>query len=121
MSDLHGFHWFDYVVLLLMVLVTCIIGIYHACKRQSQDDYLMGNRHMKWWAVALSLMVTFYSGISQVGKPAEIYLYGIQYSMIVLGIGLCMLFSMQTFLPLLYNLKLTSSYEVSGHKYYSWY
>ena len=73
----------------------------------------MGNRQMKWWPVALSLMVTFYSGISQIGKPAEIYLYGIQFSFALVGIALCMVFTMQTFLPLLYNLQLTSSYEVS--------
>ena len=39
----------------------------------------MGNREMNWFAVALSLIVSFYSGVSQLGKSAEVFMYGIQY------------------------------------------
>ena len=107
------FQWLDYIVLSLVLLVSCVIGLYHAWNNQNEAEYLLGNRQMKWWPVALSLIVTFYSGISQIGKPAEIYLYGVQFSVGIIGIALCMLFVMFTFLPLLFNLKLTSSYEVS--------
>ena len=114
MASKGNIHWLDFVILSAMLMVSCIIGIYHACKKQNQADYLMGNRQMKWWAVALSLVVTFHSGISQIGKPAEVYLYGIQLSLGVLALASAMIFSTFTFLPMLYRLKLTSSYEVSN-------
>ena len=110
-----SFQWMDYLIFSLLLLVSCGIGIYHwwRGKGQDQSGYLMGNRQMNWFAVSLSLIVSFYSGVSQLGKPAEVYLYGIQYSLSVIGIAAAIAITAFTFTPLFHNLKLTSAYEVS--------
>ena len=113
MASKGNIHWLDFLILSAMLVVSCIIGIYYACKKQNQAEYLMGNRQMKWWAVTLSLVVTFYRGISQIGQPAEIYLYGIQLSLALLGLAAAMIFATFTFVPMLFRLELTSSYEVN--------
>ena len=116
MSSVHAsFHWMDYLIFSLVLLVSCGIGVYHGWrgKGQGQGGYLMGNRQMNWFAVSISLIVSLYSGVSQLGKPAEVFLYGIQYSMAFFGISGAMVITAYTFMPLFYNLKLTSSYEVS--------
>jgi hypothetical protein len=50
------------------------------------------------------------------GSPAEIYTEGTQYFIYVFGIMLACLLAAQLFVPLLYPLKLTSSFEVSNIK-----
>ena len=110
-----SFHWLDYVIFCLLLLMSCGVGVYHASasKKQSQADYLMGNRKMNWLAVAMSLMVSFNSSTATLGKPAEVYYFGIQHSIRLIGIAMSIVIALYTFVPLLYNLKLTSSYEVS--------
>ena len=110
-----SFHWLDYVIFAIMLMISCGIGIYYAitgAKDQSKENFLLGNRKMKWLPVAPSIVVSFNSGIVQLGVPAEIYMYGIQYWMAVFGTALSVIIAAITFVPLLYNLQLTSSYEV---------
>ena len=68
---------------------------------------------MSWLPVGLSLVVSYTSGISQLGKPAEIYQHGVQYVLGMIGISLGILFSIFTFVPMLFRLQLTSASEVS--------
>ena len=72
----------------------------------------MGSRNMSWFLVAVSLVVTYTSGTTQLGKPAEIYQHGIQYIVCIFGSALGIFVPMVTFVPLLFRLKLTSAYEV---------
>jgi Na+/proline symporter len=56
---------------------------------------------------------SFISGITLLGLPTEVYLHGIQYVYVALGV-LSMGFVMSIFyLPVFYGLQITSSYEVS--------
>ena len=115
-SNIERFHWLDYVIFAAMLVISSGVGVYYACtgtKQQSKEEFLMGNRRMKWFPVALSLLVSYNSGIVQLGVPAEIYLHGIQYSLSTTGTALAVLFSVFTFVPLLYKLQLVSSYEAS--------
>lgn len=57
-------------------------------------------------------LFSFISGITLLGLPTEVYLHGIQYVYVVLGV-LTMGFVMSVFyLPVFYGLQITSSYEV---------
>ena len=114
MSSHKHLHWLDYVIFSLMILISCGMGIYHAVKAKKghKEEYLMGSRKMTWFPVAVSLVVTYTSGISQLGKPAEVYQYGIQYVLGIIGIGVGLFVPMVTFIPLLFRLKVTSAYEV---------
>ena len=114
------FHWLDYVLFSLMLLISCGMGIYYAvkAKKGNKEEYLMGSREMSWFPVAISLVVTYTSGITQMGKPAEVYQYGIQYIMSIFGLGFGVFVPMVTFVPLLFRLKLTSAYEVRYYYYF---
>ena len=117
--DSETFQWLDYTIFAVMLISSCAVGIYYAItdsKKQSQEAFLMGNRKMKWLPVALSLLVSYHSAISQLGKPAEVYLYGIQYFVLFIGVFIGAIISMFTFVPLLFKLKITSCYEVCINK-----
>ena len=115
LQDRETFHWLDYTIFAIMLILSCAIGVYYAIadsKKQTQEEFLMGNRKMKWLPVAISLLVSYHSAIAQLGNPAEVYLYGIQYFVLFIGIFFGAIITIFTFVPLLFKLKITSCYEV---------
>ena len=109
------FHIADYIVMGGFLLISLAIGVYYGVirKQRTTEEYLLGNRQMQLFPVALSMLVTYQSAISVIGVPAEMYLYGTMFYYIYLGIALST--GIQYFLitPLVYPLRLTSAYEVS--------
>lgn len=55
---------------------------------------------------------SFISGISLLGTPTEIYIYGTQYMYIIGAIITMGLVMMHVYLPVFHDLKLVSTYEV---------
>lgn len=118
--SLQRFGWPDYVVFLMMLLSCSLIGVYFGFVQKKPqkstaggraDDYLVGGRQMAVFPVTMSLIASFISGITLLGTPTEIYVYGTQYMFIVIGVllmGVAMTF---VYLPVFHDLKLTSTYE----------
>nr|CAD7416129.1 unnamed protein product [Timema cristinae] len=113
---LQRFGTLDYIVFLLMLGVCALIGIYFGFfdGKMSAVDYLMGGRSMSTFPVAMSLIASFISGITLLGTPSEIYVYGIQYVYIASGVLLMAVFMGTAFLPVFHDLQLTSTYEVNS-------
>ncbi|RXG60461.1 Sodium-coupled monocarboxylate transporter 1 [Armadillidium vulgare] len=102
----------DYCVFAGMLVFSGAIGLYTSyIGNKSPEEFLMGNRSFKPMPVAMSLLTSFVSSISLLGYSGEVYAYGAQISMFVLGVILAILFSMYFALPVLYPLKLTSVTE----------
>jgi Na+/proline symporter len=112
----HGFHVVDYAIFVLVLLVSIGIGLYHACsggKQRTTKEFFLANRQMKTLPVALSILVSFISGILVLGTPAEMYTRGTQLFMRTFGYCLACWISSLLFVPLFFNLKVTSSFEVA--------
>ena len=109
------FHVADYVVFGLTLLVSAGIGVYHAVvsKPSTTTEYLLGSRKMMSIPVALSLLASFMSGVTILGVPSEIYTFGVQYGLMMLAYTLLYPTVALVFVPTIYDLGLTSSYEVS--------
>lgn len=63
--------------------------------------------------VAFSLMASFMSAITLIGVSNENYQYGTQFIVINLAYGLATPIVTNLFLPVFYNMRVTSAYEVS--------
>ena len=109
------FHVADYAVFGVTLVLSMIIGIYHAVvsKSTTTNEYLLANRKMMSIPVALSLLASFVSGVTILGVPSEIYTFGIQYALNVLGGIIVYPTVALIFVPTFYELGLTSSYEVN--------
>ena len=63
----------DYVVFSVMLLISALIGIWYGCgpggKQKTTAEYLLGDRQMKNWPVAISLLVSYLSAITILGLP----------------------------------------------------
>lgn len=109
-----GFHPADYAIFAAVLTVSLAIGLYHACtggKQRTTKEYLMANRQMKTLPVALSILVSFVSGILVLGTPAEMYTRGTQLFMRTVGYCIACVLSSLLFVPLFFSLKVTSSFE----------
>uniref|UniRef100_A0A1B0A5W3 Sodium/solute symporter n=1 Tax=Glossina pallidipes TaxID=7398 RepID=A0A1B0A5W3_GLOPL len=131
--DSYRFHWFDYVVCVLLVLLSTGTGLYIAHfyrggQRASEveqidfgstkmNEYLLGSRTLKALPVAMSLVGSYVSGVSILGTVSEIYYYGTQYSLIAVAI-IAMAFPVAyVYLPVFYILGVHSSYEYLGMRF----
>ncbi|CAG9826323.1 unnamed protein product [Diabrotica balteata] len=103
----------DYIMFVIMLGICLVVGMYFGLfkKNQTSQDYLVGGRNMKVLPIAMSLIATWVSGISLLGIPTEIYVYGIQYTYIIFGYLLTTLIFGYIYLPVFQQLKLTSTYE----------
>jgi Na+/proline symporter len=110
------FHVADYCVFAAMLAISAIIGMYYALcgtKQSTTQEFLMANRSLSVFPVAISLLASFLSAISLLGIPAESYTYGTSYWIQVIIYPFIIFFTSYFFIPVFYNLGLTSSYEVS--------
>ncbi|CAB3363685.1 Hypothetical predicted protein [Cloeon dipterum] len=109
------FSWVDYAVFVGMLFFSALIGIYFAFfakqKQNTTNEYLMGGRSMGIFPISMSLIASYISGIALLGLPAEMYTFGTQYWMIVLP-EIAVSFTMaNAYIPVFYELNITSSYE----------
>ncbi|XP_065216493.1 sodium-coupled monocarboxylate transporter 1-like [Planococcus citri] len=115
--------WLDLVMFVGMLIVSAVIGIYFgyfaADKQNTTSQYLMGGKTMGIFPVSMSLIASYISGISILGLPSEMYVYGTQYSMIVLSEVLVSVTMAYVYLPVFYTLQITSSYEYLNKRFSS--
>ncbi|XP_054583853.1 sodium-dependent multivitamin transporter [Eptesicus fuscus] len=104
----------DYVVFVLLLVLSLAIGLYHACRgwgRHTIGQLQMADRKMGCLPVALSLLATFQSAVAILGVPSEIYRFGTQYWFLGCSYFLGLLIPAHIFIPIFYRLHLTSAYE----------
>ncbi|XP_067654098.1 sodium-coupled monocarboxylate transporter 1-like [Haliotis asinina] len=104
----------DYVVFALVLFVSAGIGIVYAFSGNSQKttgEFLMGGGHLKIVPVSISILVSFMSAVLILGSPAEMYREGTQYYLYTFGLIGAIVVSTVLYVPLLYPLKYTSSFE----------
>ncbi|XP_069104824.1 sodium-coupled monocarboxylate transporter 1-like [Argopecten irradians] len=114
MVSSHSFVVWDYAVFGTTIVVSLGIGLYYAFaggRQKTTSEFLVGNRRMKVLPVAISLMVSFESSIMMLGVPAEVYEYGIQYVLQLIGFLLASCLAIHVLVPLIHPLKITSAYE----------
>nr|XP_039270158.1 sodium-coupled monocarboxylate transporter 2-like [Styela clava] len=69
----------DFIAFAVVLLASCIIGIYFAYKDRkdsSMSTYFFGGKQMHPVAVGLSMAVTFQSSIAVIAEPTEAYIVG---------------------------------------------
>lgn len=76
------------------------------------QEYLLGDRNLSVFPVAVSLMASFMSAITLLGVSMENYAYGTQFIVINFSYGLATPIAAYWFLPVFFKLQATSAYHV---------
>ncbi|CAH1183378.1 unnamed protein product [Phaedon cochleariae] len=118
-AAMQRFGWVDYIMFFIMLGICLVVGLYFGlCKKtQNAQEYLVGGRSMNVVPIAMSLIASWVSGISLLGIPTEIYVYGIQYTYIIIGLLLTTLLMGSIYLPVFQGLELTSTYEYHERRF----
>ena len=110
------FHAADYGVFSCTLAISAAIGLFYAIKdrkKNTTEEYLLAGRGMHPFPVAMSLLSSFISAITILGTPAEVYVYSTMYWWIAVAFIFTALGAGQIFIPVFYNLGITSVFEVS--------
>ncbi|KAG0718423.1 Sodium/iodide cotransporter [Chionoecetes opilio] len=123
---LSGWDWAVFGVTLVASLGTGVFAGWVARRKAKKGDvkstaaeFLMGGRHLNPFAVALSTMIGAISAVSIIGNAAEMYAYGTQLCMNVIGIVLGFVFVHLVNLRVFYPLKITSVYTYIERRFQS--
>ncbi|XP_046460580.1 sodium-coupled monocarboxylate transporter 1-like isoform X1 [Daphnia pulex] len=105
------FTWVDYFLFALTLVVSSLVGIYHAWRGASgsTSDYLMGGRKMPILPVAMSLAASSFSATTLLGGPTDIYTNGTMYLWFISSVLLCTPIASYIYLPIFYRLQLVSA------------
>uniref|UniRef100_A0A1I8HZN8 Fibrinogen C-terminal domain-containing protein n=1 Tax=Macrostomum lignano TaxID=282301 RepID=A0A1I8HZN8_9PLAT len=114
----------DYVVLGVFLAASLAVGIVASfigrrkgnaedgsAGSDEKEEFVMGGRKQQVIPVALSLLVSFNSAILILGGPAEIYFNGTMYVLSIFGEQIGCVLAALIFVPVFYQLRLTSSFE----------
>lgn len=143
MAIKNNFGVYDYLVLSSVLSISIIIGLYHAikfnfkkyfkfCIKKVNDlnktesesekndkikEYLLAGKNMSALPVALSLLASFFSATSLLGFPAEVYQFGIQYWISIIGLSIPPFIGAFLTGPMFARLKVLSVFEYFKLRY----
>ena len=111
-----NFGTWNYVVFAAMLLLSAFVGIYFACtggRQRTTEEVLLGDRKMHVLPIAMSLAISYISGATIIGMPAEVYLFDTMYIWTVIIGFFGNLLTCRFYLPVIFRLHITSIYEVN--------
>ncbi|ELT93297.1 hypothetical protein CAPTEDRAFT_112752 [Capitella teleta] len=108
------FHWADFVVFFLSLVLTAGVGLFmsfYKRKSSNSEELLLASRSMHFIPVCLSLLASLLNATLTLGGPADIYFYGATGIPIVIAFNLVSPLAAFVIVPTFYNMRLTSAYE----------
>ncbi|XP_064102937.1 sodium-coupled monocarboxylate transporter 1-like [Macrobrachium nipponense] len=110
----------DWIFFSLLLVVSLGIGIYSSVSgrgNHSTQEYLLGGRQMPVAPVAISLLGGVISAISILGLATEMYFFGTQLALNLVGFIFGTLVVQYVVLPVIYPLKIVSLNEYISMRY----
>ena len=104
----------DYAVLGAFLLSSALIGVFFGWKERNNKNsknYLTGDRNLQTFPVVMSLAASFMSTNTILGVPAEVYTLGTQFLIGMVSFTIAVFLSAEVFLPVFYDLNMTSVNE----------
>ena len=105
----------DYILFVIVLIISTSIGLFFACRggrQKTTEEYLMADRNLSAFPVAMSLLASYMSAITTLGIPSEIYKYGTMWVWFSIGHILSIWITTTLFMPVFYKLRLVSVNEV---------
>lgn len=107
----------DWAVLACYFLAVVGAGMWAGRRERDTDDYFLAGRGMGWFPVAVSSLATALSALTFIGVPGASF--GGNFVYLQLGVGslAAQVVLAAVFLPIFYRLKVTTVYELLGHRF----
>jgi len=110
-------HIIDWIVLIISLLFIVSYGVWKGRGSRDIKGYLLANRSMKWYTVALSIMATQASAITFLSGPGQAYTDGLRFVQFYFGLPLAMIILSITAVPIYHKLKVYTAYEYLENRF----
>jgi SSS family transporter len=107
----------DWIVIALYAGTVVSLGIWAGRKEKDTEDFFLAGRSMGWIPVAASALATSLSALTFIGVPGAAYGGAFLYLQLGIGNFLGWFLLARWFLPRFYELKVTTVYELLGHRF----
>src|SRR5688572_5845555 len=101
----------DWAVLGLAIAAVVVYGVWKGRATRDMDGYMVSDRSMPWYGVALSVMATQASAITFLSTPGQAFADGMRFVQFYLGLPVAMVILSITAVPLYHRLKVYTAYE----------
>jgi Na+/proline symporter len=101
----------DWAVLALTLAGFVAYGLWRGRGRQTLQGFLVADRSMPWYLVALSVMATQASAITFLSTPGQGYADGMRFLQFYVGLPLAMIVLCATAIPIYHRLRVFTAYE----------
>src|SRR5262249_21016807 len=101
----------DWIVLVGFVLFTIVYGIVKGRGSKTTRSYMLADRSMPWYAVALSIMATQASAITFVSTTGQAYTDGMRFVQVYFGLPVAMVILCIVAVPIYRSLNVYTAYE----------
>ena len=108
---------YDWLVLVASLLFIVVYGVWKGRRNRDLDGYILGDRSMRWYTVAFSIMATQASAITFLSTPGQAYVDGMRFVQFYFGLPLAMVVLSITAVPLYRRLKVYTAYEYLEHRF----
>ncbi len=107
----------DWIVLGITLLAIVVYGVHKGRGSKNIRGYLLADKSMKWYTIALSIMATQASAITFTSTPGQAYVDGMRFVQFYLGLPIAMVILSVTAVPIFHRLNVYTAYEYLEHRF----
>ena len=107
----------DWLVLISFLIFIVVYGVWKGRGSKDLKGYLLANRSMKWYTVALSIMATQASAITFLSGPGQAYADGMRFVQFYFGLPIAMIILCITAIPIYHRLNIYTAYEYLENRF----
>src|SRR5688572_31982479 len=93
----------DFVVLLVYLIGTTLLGVWLGRDQKSAKDYFVGGRTIPWWAILFSVVATETSALTFISIPGLAYTTDLSFLQLAIGYLIGRIVISVTLLPRYYE------------------
>jgi len=101
----------DWIVLVATLAGIVIYGVWKGRRQRRLAQYLLADRQLQWYTVALSVMATQASAITFLSTPGQAFTDGMRFVQFYLGLPIAMVILSITAVPIYHRLEVFTAYE----------
>ncbi|MGD1044446.1 MAG: sodium:solute symporter [Bacteroidota bacterium] len=101
----------DWIVLATTLLFIVLYGMWKGRGSRNIKGFLLADRSMKWYTVALAIMATQASAITFASTPGQAYVDGMRFVQFYFGLPIAMVILCITVVPIFHKLGVYTAYE----------
>jgi SSS family transporter len=107
----------DWIVLGISLVAIVLYGLWRGRGSDTVHKYLLADKTMPWYAMALSIMATQASAITFISTSGQAYVDGMRFVQMYLGLPIAMILISMTAVPIFHRAGVYTAYEYLEHRF----